>query len=218
MASVGPDEPSDDNNSDSEPKSSGPPEGANALSKLVWQATEWFGNAAATVQKGEVATTAPVPAGLGRAHTPAEALERLRKDYEKAYFISGNMDLDLYAEDCYFADDFAGFYGRSRFKSNLDNLTAFIVDSDVKLLSLQPEDDDDASDSPVVRSRCLVKLQLGLPWKPVLAWVWGVRHVFDSSGTVIVEHLESWEVTPQEGVRQLFARGPPQGLKQGKSP
>ena len=63
--------------------------GANALSKLVWQATEWFGNAAATVQKGEVATTAPVPAGLGRAHTPAEALERLRKDYEKAYFISG---------------------------------------------------------------------------------------------------------------------------------
>ena len=52
---------------------------------------------------------------------------------------AGNMDLDLYAEDCYFADDFAGFYGRSRFKSNLDNLTAFIVDSDVKLLSLQPE-------------------------------------------------------------------------------
>ena len=31
----------------------------------------------------------------------------------------------------------------------------------------------------VVLTRLVVKLQLNLPWKPVLAWVWGVRHEFD---------------------------------------
>eukprot|EP00667_Euglena_gracilis_P009260 EG_transcript_9391 len=188
-------------------------EGVDPFSRLAWQATEWFGNAARLV-RGPGAAPSPQP-GLGLPKTIEEATERLREDYSKEYFITGKMDLDLYAEDCYFADDFAGFRGRARFKSNLDNLTSFITDWKVQLLSLDREDSAPGQ-APVVRSRCLVKLQLGLPWRPVLAWVWGVRHVFDPTTPVIVQHLETWEVTPQEGLRQLFRPGPPRGLQQGR--
>ena len=41
----------------------------------------------------------------------------------------------LYAEDCEFADPFASFRGRARFKANLANLAGgFISDSEVRLL------------------------------------------------------------------------------------
>jgi hypothetical protein len=84
----------------------------------------------------------------------------------------------------------------------------------------------------VVLTRLVVKLQLNLPWKPVLAWVWGVRHEFDPASLQQVRshhqrtrwdtralnrhaqllsqqtvHKESWEVSAGEGVRQLFSPG-----------
>lgn len=31
----------------------------------------------------------------------------------------------------------------------------------------------------MVRSRLLVQLELALPWKPLLGWVWGVDHSCD---------------------------------------
>ena len=55
--------------------------------------------------------------------------------------------------------------------------------------------------------RIEVKLRLGLPWSPVLAWPWGVRHEFDPATGLIVKHVESWDVGPAEGVRQLFTAG-----------
>ena len=43
------------------------------------------------------------------------------------YFVSGQVDAALYAEDCVFADPFASFAGRQRFIDNLQNLGAFIT-------------------------------------------------------------------------------------------
>ena len=44
-----------------------------------------------------------------------------------------------------------------------------------------------------VRSRCIVRLQLALPWTPILSWVWGVKHVFgdlnSNQGTVFIKHI-----------------------------
>ena len=57
----------------------------------------------------------------------------------------------------------------------------------------------------------MVKLRLALPWSPVLAWPWGVEHVLEERGdgtVVVVRHLESWDVSAGEGVRQLFRAGP----------
>lgn len=48
--------------------------------------------------------------------TREEASARLRTDFDRYYFVTGQMDLDLYEEDCTFADPFVAFQGRERFK------------------------------------------------------------------------------------------------------
>lgn len=62
--------------------------------------------------------------GAGTAHgsSPlerADAVARLRTDFDRFYFVTGQMDLDLYEEDCTFADPFVAFKGRERFKVRL---------------------------------------------------------------------------------------------------
>ncbi|MEL7342754.1 MAG: hypothetical protein AAGM67_19875, partial [Bacteroidota bacterium] len=62
----------------------------------------------------------------------------------------------------------------------------------------------DAKDGDVdllVTTKQMVKLQLNLPWRPVLAWPWGVKHIFrrkemqdGNEGLLCVEHWESWDV------------------------
>jgi len=40
----------------------------------------------------------------------------------------------------------------------------------------------------------MVKLQLNLPWKPILAWPWGVTYKIDPGTFLITEHQESWDI------------------------
>ena len=176
-------------------KASPPNEEASLATKGVWYATEVFGKAAKLVRGAppvEEYAVGPPPAST------AEAIARLVVDYEgtdddpRPYFLTGKMDVALYDVDCEFADPFVSFRGRQRFKENLENLAGgFITDSSVRTL-------DTSSTDTSYTTRLLVKLQLGLPWKPVLAWPWGVEHVFDEQSGLIVQHIERWEVCPAE--------------------
>lgn len=40
----------------------------------------------------------------------------MKTDFDRFYFVTGQMDLDLYEPDCVFADPFVAFEGRERFK------------------------------------------------------------------------------------------------------
>lgn len=42
----------------------------------------------------------------------------------------------------------------------------------------------------------MVKLELNLPWKPVLAWPWGVQYSIDSESFLVTKHVESWDIDP----------------------
>ena len=44
----------------------------------------------------------------------------------------------------------------------------------------------------------MVKLELNLPWKPVLAWPWGVEYSIDPDTFLITKHEESWDIEPWE--------------------
>lgn len=101
-----------------------------------------------------------------------------------AYFLSGLIDELAYAEDCTFSDPFVSFQGRDRFVTNLQNLGSFITKYSVKPLSYDVKD-------LAVTTKFMVKLQLNLPWKPVLAWAWGVRCEIDPTTFLITRHEES---------------------------
>merc|ERR1712070_931916 len=45
-----------------------------------------------------------------------ESIDLLKQDYDKVYFVTGDLNLDLYDENCIFADPFVSFTGLDRFK------------------------------------------------------------------------------------------------------
>lgn len=129
------------------------------------------------------------------------------------------MDRLCYAEDCVFSDPFVSFEGRDRFVDNLQNLGSFITEYDVKQLGYDVvqeggDGDGDGSDGPRVDTKVMVKLELNLPWKPILAWPWGVRYDIDPETFLINNHKESWDIDPWEGVKQIFKK-PTRKIKKG---
>lgn len=174
--------------------------------QLVWNAAETLGNARASL----VGSEPEMPMGEAPISRD-ELVERLRADYDRNYFLTGDVDVPLYTDDCEFADPFTSFRGRQRFVQNLKNLAGgFITNFKVKLLEFSASEEQDPL---LVRSRLLVQLELALPWKPLLGWVWGVEHrcasamVNGTNSWQCFLHKESWEVSASEGVAMLFRPG-----------
>ena len=156
--------------------------------RLAWKGAEALGNFAAFVQgRGGNKVEVEHKMEAGAVVTGQDLLQRLQLEYEKNYFLSGDIDVSLYHPDCLFAglflscllvfsslfslsDPFASFRGRERFRRNLSNLGLFVLSYRCRLLSLA----QDPVDPNVFRSCGRVKLQLNLPWRPVLAWPWRV--------------------------------------------
>jgi Uncharacterized conserved protein (DUF2358) len=113
-----------------------------------------------------------------------ETQERIRLDNERLYFLSGMIDELIYNKECVFADPFVSFTGRDRFVKNLANLGSFITEFSAKQLEYTVTDS-------AVKTKFMVKLQLNLPWRPVLAWPWGVRCEIEPNTNLIVLHKES---------------------------
>jgi hypothetical protein len=122
-------------------------------------------------------------------------------DNDRSYFLSGEVDRLIYDEDCVFADPFVAFNGRDRFIDNLANLGSFITNYDAKMLKYDVE-----KDGQEIVTKVMVKLQLNLPWAPVLAWPWGVTYEVDPETYLITSHVESWDIEAWEGVKQIFRK------------
>jgi Uncharacterized conserved protein (DUF2358) len=163
------------NKQDGESKSQDP------LTKVSWYIVEAFGNMLGDKGSNKptmIMETDQPPKSL------SETKERLRMDNQRSYFLSGTVDELIYSESCVFADPFVSFSGRDRFVNNLANLGSFITEYSVKPLNY-------LENNNVVETKFMVKLQLNLPWKPVLAWPWGVRCEIDPETYSIVVHQES---------------------------
>jgi len=171
------------------------------LELAAWYGVEAFGKifssnkSAGTINNnGSIDMTVP-PNSLD------QTLQRLKLDSERSYFLSGEVDRLIYSENCVFADPFVSFKGRDRFIDNLANLGSFITNYNAKVLNYSVE-----NDGTEVNTRFMVKLELGLPWKPVLAWPWGVQYIIDPDTYLVTEHIESWDIAPLEGVKQIFRK------------
>lgn len=86
--------------------------------QLVWNAAETLGNARASL----VGSEPEMPMGEAPSSRD-ELVERLRADYDRNYFLTGDVDVPLYTDDCEFADPFTSFRGRQRFVQNLKKLS-----------------------------------------------------------------------------------------------
>jgi len=202
----------------------------NPFVKASWYAVETFGQIFGRGRSGQKnveedveveEASSSVVVDLNRAPISLEeALERIEMDNARSYFLSGEVDVEAYSESCVFADPFVSFEGRQRFVDNLANLGSFITKFDAKFLGydVDKNKDDSSSDdiqaaiAAKVKTKVMVKLELNLPWKPVLAWPWGVTYIIRESSSetgksyLITEHIESWDIEPVEGVKQIFRK------------
>jgi hypothetical protein len=156
------------------------------FTKPYWYAVEAFGKvfgSPSTSKDDAIVTVTDRPPT-----SVAETRQRIQKDNEREYFVSGDLDVLIYAEDCTFSDPFVSFQGRDRFVANLKNLSAFITNYSAKTLTYDV-------DGNSVTTKFMVKLKLNLPWNPVLAWAWGVRCEIDPTTYLIIRHEESVRVS-----------------------
>eukprot|EP00903_Cladosiphon_okamuranus_P009328 g8897.t1 len=167
--------------------------------KAAWYGSELFGNIIGlgkSKEKAESGSESPAEEPISR----PDAVARLKTDFDRFYFVTGQMDLDLYEPDCVFADPFVAFEGRERFKNNLDNLGSLMQDVSLDVTSWKVEE---ASLKTKWRFRCV----LGLPWKPTLAAAGGTEFFFNKDSGRIERHVESWEIEPIDALKQLIRPG-----------
>ena len=175
------------------------PDAMDPLTKTSWYAVEAFGKIFGASRGGKESQ-----ANIDFSNPPQtlnEAARRIDLDNERSYFLSGAVDVEAYEEDCIFADPFVSFSGRQRFVDNLANLGSFVTEYECKMLKF-----DVSEDGSTVDTKVMVKLELNLPWKPILAWPWGVRYTINPTTCLITKHEESWDIEPLEGVKQIFRK------------
>mmetsp|Transcript_27908 Transcript_27908/g.67622 ORF Transcript_27908/g.67622 Transcript_27908/m.67622 type:complete len:319 (-) Transcript_27908:4318-5274(-) len=179
------------------------------LTKSSWYAVEWFGKAFGSNNKNKdngvnkssgIVDTTQLPKSI------TETLKRIQLDNDNAYFLNGQMDTLIYDADCVFADPFVSFEGRDRFVDNLSNLGSFITKYDCKVLRNNDSEENEDPATITTTTRFMVKLELNLPWRPILAWPWGVTYEIDPETFLVKKHTESWEIQPWEGVQQIFRK------------
>lgn len=181
----------------------GTKEDMNLLTKSSWYAVELFGNVFGKKGKPEDALNDTTEISLSKGPSSLdETLQRINDDNDRYYFLSGEIDSLIYDEECVFADPFVSFAGRDRFIQNLQNLGSFITKYDAKVLDYSSVTYEDSI--PIIQTKIMVKLELNLPWKPVLAWPWGVKYEIDPETFLVKRHEESWNIEPLEGVKMIF--------------
>jgi hypothetical protein len=109
-----------------------------ALTQTSWYAVEWFGKLFG--RSSSSTTTNSMTTFSGPPSSIQETLQRIQLDNDRAYFLSGEVDQELYAPNCVFSDPFVSFEGRDRFVTNLANLGSFITKYDAKVLKYDQPD------------------------------------------------------------------------------
>jgi hypothetical protein len=176
----------------------------NPLELASWYAVEAYGKVFGSKKSSIVLDRVSENINVDLTKKPSsleETLIRIKRDNDRSYFLSGEVDGLIYDEKCTFADPFVSFDGRDRFIDNLSNLGSFITNYDAKMIKY-----DVLNDGREIVTKIMVKLELNLPWKPILAWPWGVTYLIDKDTYLITKHVESWDIEPWKGVQQIFRR------------
>jgi hypothetical protein len=134
--------------------------------------------------------------------------EMLRAEYSELFWITGKMRMELWEDDCVFADPFSSFGGKGstqRFKKNADALSGWVENSRGRVLGVSVDKTDQGED--VIKVAWSFSGNLKLPWRPVLAAAGETSHVLSTKTGKICQYLERWNSNPWQVVGRLFLPG-----------
>ena len=187
----------------------------NIGSRILFKATEIFGQLINkdnnNNSKNELKSTSKT-LGLSTIDKTAQII---KEEYTRLFWVTGEMDLSLWEEDCTFADPFSSFGGPGsamRFKSNANNLSKLLINPIGRVTEFEVIKDQSykANDTSIERPADIVNIgwtfssQLKLPWHPILA-ASGVTNHYNAKDTgKICLYKEQWKSKPWDVVKRLF--------------
>ena len=137
----------------------------------------------------------------------SEMQRLIEKEYEDVFWVRGSMNLELWEDDCLFADPFSSFGGPGssrRFKKNADALAGLVDQATIKAKVTSVETSKTESGLDTVKVGWSFSAKLKLPWKPVLAAAGVTSHELSPVTGKIISYREAWKSKPGEVVKRLF--------------
>ena len=136
--------------------------------------------------------------------TPNEILNGVIGDFENGYLFSGQIDSEIYDEDCVFTDPTLSFKGLSTFERNIKALKPaldiFVGDSSVVLYDCKID-----QEAKEVKAIWRMSGAVNLPWKPRIELTGNTVLSYDSDrGGRIVDYYERWDLPAATALLQLL--------------
>ncbi|OVA13948.1 Protein of unknown function DUF2358 [Macleaya cordata] len=178
----------------------------NVFLKLAWYGSELLGIAASYLRdpssssSGEARKSEFELVGddeSGGVIDRAQVVETIKEDFERSYFVTGNLTLNAYEEDCEFADPAGSFRGLRRFKRNCSNFGSLIEKSNMKLMKWE---DFEVKGIGHWRFSCI----LLFPWRPILSATGYTEYYFDPQSGRVCRHVEHWNVPKMALFKQML--------------
>ncbi|KAF8412195.1 hypothetical protein HHK36_000156 [Tetracentron sinense] len=174
-----------------------------ALLKIAWYGSELLGIAASFLRSpskleapDRVRELELAGDGSGVVDR-SQVVETIKEDFQQSYFVTGNLTLNAYEEDCEFADPAGSFKGLRRFKRNCTNFGSLIKKSNMKLMKWEDFEDKGIGHW---RFSCI----LSFPWKPILSATGYTEYYFDAQSGRVCRHVEHWNVPKMALLKQIF--------------
>ncbi|CAH2055078.1 unnamed protein product [Thlaspi arvense] len=121
-------------------------------------------------------------------------------DYGNAYFVTGIFTCAIYSDDCIFEDPTISFQGTELYERNLRLLVPFLEDASIELQNM---DKSESSQRNYILATWKLRTYLKLPWRPLISINGSTVYELDTDFK-IVRHVESWDVSAVEAVKQIF--------------
>ncbi|GMH31311.1 hypothetical protein Nepgr_033154 [Nepenthes gracilis] len=173
----------------------------NVLLKMAWYGSELLGIAAAFFRRPSVAESAGNYPEL--AHDDSGAVDRdsivetIKEDFQRSYFVTGNLTYSAYEENCEFADPAGSFRGLRRFTRNCSNFGSLIEKCNMKLMKWEDFEDKGIGHW---RFSCI----LSFPWRPILSATGYTEYYFDAQSGKVCRHMEHWNVPKMTLLKQIL--------------
>ncbi|XP_008813002.2 uncharacterized protein LOC103723761 isoform X1 [Phoenix dactylifera] len=136
-----------------------------------------------------------------------DVVQILKSDYDRAYFLTGNFNSDIYAEDCLFEDPTIKFRGKAQYSQNLELLVPFFDHPSLKLEKIEKGSHDEVD---FILATWKLRTYLKFPWRPLIGIKGTTTYDLDENFN-IVRHAESWNVSALEAIGQIFKLGSKDG-------
>lgn len=142
------------------------------------------------------------------ARSPSDArslLRSIRADFDRSYFVTGDVDPAVYEPDCVFADPTIQFTGFERYRRNLQLVVPFLVRPAISLRSLRElPPAERPGGAPALHAAWQLRTGVALPWQPYIVLNGTTTYFLNSQGSRVCRHVEAWDVTPLQALLALL--------------